>query len=88
MKEKQIEEMARIMDSTCADCCDCNCIEKANRCTAEAIYNAGYRKQIDVAREIFEEIDGIMKQSGHAYFAIKKIAELKKKYTEEQIDDR
>ena len=44
-REKQIEEMARVMDNTCVNCCDCNCIEKANRCTAESLYEAGFRKQ-------------------------------------------
>ena len=76
-KEKQIEEMARIIEKeedSSIDGCekDCNygddfyCIDckywKENRCLhhfnpAEAIYNAGYRKASEVAREIFEDIE-------------------------------
>lgn len=41
----------------------------------------GYRKASDVAREIFEEIDNEIKNHGITY-ARRKIAELKKKYTE------
>ena len=64
---------------------------------AEAVYNAGYRKQKEVAREIFEEIERLTPKKfteksqdfefGYA-LAIQqiknKIAELKKKYTENE----
>ena len=52
-KEKQIEEIAKIIASTCyKSCLECNseaidgaaCIEVRS---AEALYNAGYRKQIE-----------------------------------------
>ena len=54
-KEKQIEEMAKaiLYAGDTYDTCnkdDCETI-------ASLIYNAGYRKASDVAREIFEEID-------------------------------
>lgn len=52
-EEKQIEEMAKIIASSCyKSCSECNseaidgtaCIEVRS---AEALYNAGYRKQIE-----------------------------------------
>ena len=66
-KDKQIEKMAKVIgdaDQRCyeMDCDDCPlhdtelglCKEKFN---ATELYNAGYRKASDVAREIFEEIE-------------------------------
>ena len=58
---------------------------------AKALYNAGYRKASDVAREIFEEIDDLLTRyriatyGGHFYSMDmnEEYAELKKKYTEE-----
>ena len=54
---------------------------------ANYLYEAGYRKSTDVAREIFEEIENIAILNG--YISVKDfytehplIAELKKKYTE------
>lgn len=49
-KEKQIEEMAKVMCGyygtekcyECRYCCDCHIKQEANR-----LYNAGYRKQIE-----------------------------------------
>ena len=52
---KQIEEMANILcDAKGHDCNggdDCRCVKQA-----EALYNAGYRKASDVARETVEAI--------------------------------
>ena len=50
---------------------------------AVGIYDAGYRKQSEVAREIFEEIEKISK-APHGYICLSydELAELKKKYTE------
>ena len=51
---KQIEEMAKAtmfhcrIDNQCGSCHWSTC----NECLSEAIYNAGYRKSTDVAREI------------------------------------
>lgn len=60
MKEKQIEEMARTMCGGAND----DCIECNTHCgicefwtEASILYNAGYRKASDVAREIFAEIE-------------------------------
>ena len=58
---KQIKELAR-------DLCECmpfvacdenmhNCESCPNKEMAEYLYNAGYRKQSEVAREIFTEIE-------------------------------
>lgn len=105
-KEKQIEEMA----------CDMGCLLGCNEsrdCSeifARNIYNAGYRKVSEVAREIFEEIDkaiSSMKYNANTprktvkveelkeqvdwvlhEVVPKRIAALKKKYTEGEGDDR
>ena len=53
MKEKQIEEMAKILGSDCGDCQECEYYrvrvkEGINACYfkyAEMLYNAGYREQ-------------------------------------------
>lgn len=62
-KEKQIEEMAKITcqmyrreeAKKCAGVqnCDCKCLQY-NRC--EALYNLGYRKASEVAREIIKDL--------------------------------
>ena len=90
MKEKQIEEMAKICCNTCEFGCgfngECDLDTDYRTCgvtkeTAEHLYNAGYRKASEVAREIFEEIERETKNHGICYTQ-RKIAELKKKYTE------
>ena len=58
-KEKQIEEMAKIFCGMKNGCDGCmwdkvHCYERND---AKALYNAGYRKASEVAREIFEEIE-------------------------------
>ena len=51
-------------------------------------YNRGYAEaKIEVAREIFEEIERETKNHGITY-AQRKIAELKKKYTEEMKNEQ
>ena len=94
---KQIEQMAKVIgdaDQRCyeMDCDDCPlhdtelglCKEKFN---ATELYNAGYRKASEVAREIFEEIEEITIEHdlfGRTVLIIGQgtLAELKKKYTE------
>lgn len=55
---KQIEEMAKTMHDGCAivkgtnQCRGEDCLD----CAAVTLHEAGYRKQEDVAREIFEEL--------------------------------
>ena len=56
---------------------------------ATDLYNAGYRKASDVAREIFEEIWEMFIPEKSAtgcayYFDMYELVELKKKYTGEQ----
>ena len=62
MKEKQIKEMEEIGSKHPCDREDCSkCLAMNRRCNdflfAERLYNAGYRKADEVAREIFEEIE-------------------------------
>ena len=64
---KQIEEMTKIIcqmyrrekEKKCAGVqdCDCKCLQY-NRC--EALFNMGYRKTTDVAREIFAELETVL----------------------------
>lgn len=63
---KQIEEIAKHCCFPCEMECNGECIERKNPCecyialtTAEELYNAGYRRQDEVAREIFAEIEEI-----------------------------
>ena len=58
-RDKQIDEMARAMcfqreSCTAQSCTKVNC---ETTWLAENLYNAGYRKSTDLAREIFEEIE-------------------------------
>ena len=85
-KDKQIEEMCKIV-------CQCNnngtCIISLRPCDCECslatelgkLYNAGYRKASEVAREIFEEIDRMCIDT-FGNFNHRVFAELKEKYTE------
>lgn len=65
LQKKQIDEMVNIINNAdpyyeCkgARCRDCDFFFSRRTCyAAKALYNAGYRKQSEVAMEIFEEID-------------------------------
>ena len=90
-RNKQIEEMAKVLCEDCAkDVAPCVLNRTGRRCDAvmeqaEALYNAGYRKASEVAEEIFGEIEELIKPNG-AYlwrWDLNRLAELKKKYTEE-----
>lgn len=62
-KDKQIEEMAKVIKSSLDGLGSENFNftgDEISTMFAEALYNAGYRKASDVAREIFEEIDKIV----------------------------
>lgn len=91
-KEKQIEEMAKVMCGSCPDnneCMRCLC---ATWYDAEALYKAGYRKQSEVVEEIFEEIDNIVSNLRDSPFysssdAVYELIELKKEYTGVKEDD-
>lgn len=86
-REKQIEEIAKVMCGGCPDnkeCMRCLC---ADWYKAEDLYNAGYRNQSEVAMEIFEEIYKLTyRLSNDEHYTIGDmiwdIDELKKKYTD------
>lgn len=93
-REKQIEEKHELSESIYMsgyglDWKDSNDI-------AEQLYNAGYRKQNEVAKEIFEEIEDSMScfEDDDDGYLLKKcefkffMRELKKEYTEESVNDR
>ena len=97
-REKQIEEMCEIIASMICEVynplCDENKPHTCSRCYAnstkigdfaEMLYNAGYRKQSDVAKEIFDDIKEklIFNTYGIATISNKTFCELKKKYMEE-----
>lgn len=80
---KQIEEMAKYRCFPCEMEYNGECLENRNPCkcytaldTAEALYNAGYRKQDEVARKIFAELKTVMMDE----YRYPIIAELKKEY--------
>ena len=89
-REKQIEEIAKAMCGGCSDnkeCIHCLC---ADWYKAESIYNAGYRKQSEVAMEIIGEILSSHTLDIDGFFTMheSELTELKKKYTEESGNDR
>jgi hypothetical protein len=58
-KKQVIEEMAKAIVVNCGECYTCKYYDKlhcADLLSAEGLYNAGYRKESDTAREIFEKI--------------------------------
>lgn len=57
--------------------------------TANSIYNAGYRKQSEVAREIFDEIERTFKGllNGDISNILKLLSTLKKEYVEQKRDE-
>ena len=89
--EKQIEEMERIVGS-CESIPDEICVKHKScaRCKAERVFNADYRKQSEVASEIFWEIDKLLTaiylddEDGTNFVGvdIQKYHALKKKYME------
>ena len=89
---KQIEEMKNCLcDVLDFDYNDERGVTKVDaKSTAEGLYNAGYRKASDVAKEIFSEIEDLffkeyrIDTNSYDYMGLlKKFAELKKKYTSE-----
>lgn len=86
-KEKQIEEIAKVMCGGCPDnkeCMHCLC---ADWYKAEDLYNAGYRRQSEIAKESFEDIYKLTyRLSNDEHYTIGDmiwdIDELKKKYTD------
>ena len=95
-RDKQIEEMTKLICSTCQRELDpCGSKKPCRSAIAECndLYNAGYRKASDVAREIFEEIEELIYSKCFSVRANRDVTgliidgemftELKKKYTED-----
>ena len=88
MRDKQIEEMEKIIQPIIDNCWAKDWFPNGDE-IAEALYNAGYRKASDVAREIFEEIEKLIVLRMIPDMAliddrlITDIVELKKKYESE-----
>lgn len=102
--EKQIEELSKIIDKSPwkveqdATGCHINSYE-----IAEYLYNSFCHKQVDITKKIFDDIEKMLKDQEvvtenqrckevgdwllHDYL-LRKLAELKKKYTEESENDR
>lgn len=88
MKEKHIEEMAEAIFH------NCNCglfFSEAEKIARFVIEEQGYRKQSEVVKEIFEEINNIIYNLRDSPFysssdAVYELTELKKKYTGEKED--
>ena len=81
-REKQIEEMTKAIFH------NCNCglfFSEAEKIARFVIEEQGYRKQSDVAKEIFEDIEKLKltKFDWQDYVDWEGISELKKKYTGE-----
>lgn len=100
-REKEIEEIAKIIARRSAAFRNPNvAFMTTARKTADSIYSAGYRKQSEIAKEIFEEIEKLVstnkKTVGCATYEetifyiedfIEDLAELKKKYAGEKEDE-
>ena len=89
-REKQINEIAKIIARRSMAFRNPNvAFMTTARKTANSIYNAGYRKQIEAAREIFDEIENnkrfVQDHAGNIGIVVtlQDITELKKKYTEQ-----
>ena len=85
-KDKQIEEMAKTILDVDRSYYGMECDDIQAKAEATAIYDKGYRKASEVAREIFEEIEDLWNTEyvvGNltAEQFKDKYAELKKKYT-------
>ena len=92
-QDKQIEEMAKIChfydDGICHLCEELlvSCDRKCDLAIlVENLYNAGYRKSTEVAREIFEEIWYVGDTINGIVLSPTEFAELKKKYTEKTTE--
>ena len=82
-REKQIEEMAEDLMACHTEFYNNAEIYTDYDETAKEMYAKGYRKQSEVAREIFEEIGDIVWSHSDAHLIINRkwFDEIKKKYT-------
>ena len=89
-RDKQIEEMAKVISKKQQGgwrfVIDDYTTDVGNEELAEYLYNAGYRKASEVAREIFEQIDDTMElicaMTGVDVVLFGRYAELKKMFME------
>lgn len=95
-REKQIEEITKVIARRSMAFRNPNvAFMTTARKTANSLYNAGYRNQSEVAKEIFAEIEDSMScfEDDDDGYLLKKcefkffMRELKKKYTEEPVND-
>ena len=89
-REKQINEIAKIIARRSMAFRNPNiAFMTTARKTADSIYNAYYRKQSEVAREIFDEIERTFKGllNGDISNILKLLSTLKKEYTEQKLDE-
>lgn len=101
-REKQIEEMASdINDCITEFVTDTGDVYIDDEATAQKMFDKGYRKQSEVVKEIFDEIEKLVsinkKTVGCATYEetifyiedfIEDLAELKKKYAGEKEDEQ
>lgn len=69
-KKKEIEAMSELMCNNTSEDRMCNfktCSDCETKQFARLLYDAGYRKQSDVANEIFEEIEKILVRPENTY---------------------
>ena len=85
-REKQIEEMAEAIFQ------NCNCglfFSEAEKIARFVIEEQGYRKQREVTKEIFDEIERTFKGllNGDISNILKLLSALKKEYVDQKIDE-
>ena len=85
-KDKQIEEMAKAIEQARIKAQDTtNSMNYGfGGWYAKELYDKGYRKASEVAREIFDYIEALIEPNGDCLWRwdLDRLAELKKKYTE------
>ena len=85
-REKEIEEIAEAIFQ------NCNCglfFSEAEEIARFVIEEQGYRKQSEVAREIFDEIERTLKGllNGDISNILKLLSALKKEYVEKKLEE-
>ena len=91
---KETKEIFEILVSDCGDCSTCICreLEQDGLCVplrkAEELHSLGYRKEIDVAEEIFAALLEISSAKGTSgYLSSLDIAEFREKYRKRATND-
>ena len=85
-REKEIEEIAEAIFQ------NCNCglfFSEAEKIARFVIEEQGYRKQSEIAREIFDEIERTLKGllNGDISNILKLLSALKKEYVEKKLEE-